>query len=488
MKTRKTLLRHAASACAVLLLSLASPRLHAVATIWDGSDGNWTTSTSWSAGNPGYTTNHAVIQEGNVTVNSAPLTAQYLLLVQGANGAGKTATLTINAGANLGMGTAADSQIGTAAGGTGTVIHNAGTVNFDRSLVLGGTGSNNTGGTGIYTLNSGSFGVKNDFIMGNNTASSSFSYLNLNGGTANLQGNLKVGAARYTGGSGGRLNTAIVTIAGGTLNLTGDYTHGLATTNGAGAIEATTRITGSKATINIGGNLTLNQNARNDSTLAFTLDDGGVSTINVTGNATLAGTLNAGLKGGLTLTRTNEFTLVNAGGTLTSDFATGPDSSLWTTTTASDALKLTLASSARKATLAAVDNTTVGTGAFAAATTGFVEITGLAAGQELTLYLNADAGTGKTIDDLAAWFTDNGVAATALAGMDGYNLSISKTAADSTAWLAWDLSAFNADATLSAIGLATAAVPEPAAWTAITALALLACVVARRLKGAATSA
>ncbi|WP_081721880.1 hypothetical protein [Geminisphaera colitermitum] len=506
MKTRKTLLQ---ICCLPTLLTFAAANLHAVATTWNGSDGNWSTSANWSAGNPGYTTNHAIIQEGNVTVNSAPLTAQYLLLVQGANGAGKTATLTINTGANLGMGTAADSQIGTAAGGTGTVIHNAGTVSFDRALILGGTGSSNTGGTGTYTLNGGSFSVKNDFIMGANTASSSNSYFNLNGGTATLSQNLKVGGARYTGSTGTPTNRANVKITNGaTLNVIGDYTHGLSTypasgTGSTGRIYATTEIIGSKATINITGNLTLNDNIRNFSTFAFTLDDGGVSKINLTGagTATLAGTLTAGFNGGLALTTTNRFTLIEANtGEITGSFATVPSSALWTTATETlagntrDAFVLTLNAAAKKGTTldAAIATNDTGTPAsttFAASTSGYVEITGLTPGQNITLFLTADFGaSGKTAQDLATWFTDNGIAATALTGSGDYNLSIAKTATatDTTAWLAWDLSTFNtdfsADAKISALGIATTAIPEPATLAAFAALAILAFAALKRIK------
>ncbi|EIQ01272.1 hypothetical protein OpiT1DRAFT_05846 [Opitutaceae bacterium TAV1] len=461
---------------------LFAASLQAADITWTGEvNGQWTEDRNWNVGVP-TSSDNALIQTGTVYLN-ATAAARSLNV---ASTVGVSATLFIQDGASLSVGSAAPSLIGTGNGATGIVTQTGGFATFANALTLGGSGST-AGGNGSWTISGGSLTVTGSSglrLSGNTGGTASTSQFTQSGGTVALT-NLTVGAARY--GAIGSSNNATYTISGGDLSISGNFTHGTSGTGGSAAVAATTEVIGSSATINVGGNLTLNNNSRNTSTLSYAIDDGGVSTINVTGNATLAGTLGAGLKGGLTLTRTNEFTLVNAGGTLTSDFATGPDSSLWTTTTASGALKLTLASSARKATLAAVDNTTVGTGAFAAATTGFVEITGLTTGQELTLYLNADAGTGKTIDDLAAWFTDNGVAATALAGMDGYNLSISKTAADSTAWLAWDLSAFNADATLSAIGLATAAVPEPAAWTAIAALALLACVVARRLKGATTS-
>ncbi|MDR1283012.1 MAG: hypothetical protein LBK99_19645 [Opitutaceae bacterium] len=493
MKTRKTTSR--TSPLRRLLVWLALPALFAPAaslhaqtttTRWDGSESNkWENADNWDNGLPTPNQN-THINTGSVLLDT-PATVRYLYL---GTDTSATADLTIADGTTLSIGGAATSRIGTGTGANATITQTGGTVtlNANNNLDLGGmsSGGTRTGGTATYTISGGSLIIANanGLMMSANTSGSSTSRFTQTGGTVTL-GGLAVGAGRSTGGTGTSANNATYAISGGTLTVNGDLAHGVTTTNGVGLIDATTQITGSKATINIGGNLTLNHNTRNTSTLAFTLDDGGVSRINVTGNATLAGTLTAGLKGGLAFIKTNTFTLIDVGGTLSGSFATGPDSALWETATTTGGLTLSLAAAAQKGANLDVSTATIDTPlgtTFAATTSGYVEIRNLTAGQEITLLLTANAGTGKTIDDLAAWFTDNGHAATALAGTDGYNLGIAKTATDTTAFLSWDLTPFNADAALSAVGLSTTAIPEPATWATIAALALLACVVACRRK------
>lgn len=439
-------------------------------TIWSGGTGDWTNVANWSNGLPDATKN-ASIQSGSVTLDAA---GDARILQLGTD-ASATASLTITGGANLSLSGSATSRIGTGTGSSATVTQTGGSVSVHANnyLDLGGTssGGTQTGGTASYGISGGSFTANNanGIMMGGNNNGSSTSVFNQSGGVVTL-GGLSVGASRSTGSSGSpRINTATYTISGGTLNITGNLSQATTSTSGTlGSVHGTTRVVGSAATISVGGNLALNHDGtKNTSTLSFAIDNGGVSKINLTGagTAALAGTLNAGFKGGMALTSSNSFTIIEANtGNITGAFGTGPDAGLWTTATTAvsgsrDAVVLSFAGAADKGSIVYAGPTTGTT--FAAASTGYVTLTGLGSGEAVGLYLAADAGTGKTVGELVTYLNDNGVAATAISE-GGYSVLVTTEASAASSWFAWDLREFNADATLSGVGVASA-IPEPSA-------------------------
>lgn len=471
MKTQYThhILRCAAFACVTFLLSTL---LHAQTTTkWDGSEDNkWKTADNWDNGLPTSNQN-TLINTGSVLLDTSA-TVRYLYL---GTDSGATANLTIADGATLSIGGASVSRIGTGTDANATVTQTGGTVTVNPSnyLDLGGmsSGSTRTGGTATYTISNGSLTALNSsgLQMSANTSSSSISTFDQKGGTVTL-GGLTVGAGRKTSTSTGTMtNTATYAISAGSLTVNGDFIHGTNGNTGNGYIEATTNVIGSKATINVGGNLTLNNNARNTSTLSYSLDDGGVSKINLTGSSTgtssvaIAGTLKVGFKGGLALTTEKNFALIEtSSGNVTGSFTTTPDAALWSVSTTSTTVTASFAGTA-KATFDASEST-MKEATFAASSTGYASLSGLTVGENISLYLAADAGSGKNIADLVTYFNANGIVATAV--NDGaYSILITKQTGKETSYLAWDLNDFNAGATLSAIKLATTAIPEPATVT-----------------------
>lgn len=441
------------------LVLFASPLRAQTTTTWTGTtDNQWTMGPNWSNGLPTSSQN-TNIQTGSVYLDATGA-ARTLNLATTTSG---SATLFIETGATLSVSSAAQSLIGTGAGATGTVTQTGGSATFNNALTLGGNSSSN-GGTASWTISDGSLTVNGavGLRLGNNTTGNSTSQFTQSGGAVTLT-TLRLGSDRYTGATGTPTNTAGYTISGGDLIVSGSFTHGLSTTNGTGRINATTQIIGSTATVSVGGNFILNNNQDNTATLSYSLDNGGVSKINLTGSGTasLAGTLQAGFKGGVALTTTGSFRLIETDtGKISGSFDTGPNAALWSVATSAvsgtrDAVLLSLQGSAQKGALSSSNPDAT----FAASTTGFVTLADLDVGGPLTLLsLIANAGTGKTITDLVFYFNINNIAAI---DTGGGTVQVSWQAQASDSWFAWDLSAFNTDATLSGVSV----IPEPSAGT-----------------------
>lgn len=467
---------------------LMAATAQAVDVTWIGGTGDWSVSGNWSGGVPS-AANNTFIQTGTVTLDS---TGDARVLYVG-TATDANAIFNITDGAVLGIGGASTSRIGTGTGSTATVNQTGGsvTINVNNYMDLGGTssGGTQTGGTGTYNISAGSLtiGHANGLLLTGNNNGSGTAFFNQTGGVVSL-GGLAVGANRSTGSSGSaRVNNATYTISGGTLNIAGNLSQATTSTTGTlGSVNGTTKVVGSAASISVGGNVVLNHDgSKNTSTLSFAIDNGGVSKINVTGTGTaaLAGTLKAGFKGGMALTATDSFTLIETNtGNITGSFGTGPDAGLWSVATSSvgsgrDGVVLSLAGAAGKGAITFSGSATGTT--FAASSAGFVTIDGFGIGDDVSLYLAADAGTGKTVADLVTYLNTNGIAATAVSE-DGYSILVTTEASAASSWFAWDLRDFNADAMLSGVGVGGSAIPEPSSAAMLLGVGALVAVALRR--------
>ncbi|MBC2595222.1 PEP-CTERM sorting domain-containing protein [Ruficoccus amylovorans] len=441
-----------------------TPGLFAASTSWTGAvDDDWTNAGNWDGGLPTSALD-TIIPTGEVVLDGTGSTRFARLgTVAG------TTQLTINSGASLTNGGAGAFAAGLTSGATVAIIQNGGSVDINNSLYLGGTGSAN-GGDATYTVYDGLLDVSGSLGIGNSSGGSTTTSFIQQGGDVTL-GSLDIGSRRYGGGAV-NVNDATYEVSGGTLAVTGNWNQGLDEGTGNGRIESTGHVIGSKSTISVGGNMVLKQNTQSSSTLRYTLDNGGVSKINLTngGAVTLAGTLETDLMGGMVLTSGNTFSLIEtAEGGITNGFSTLPDSELWNVEVVSvgggrEALQLSLNAAALQGTVAAG-----GSAAFAATGKGYVELTGLSTGSTVSIYLNADAGTGLTIADLVNYLDQNGIVASTTSE-GGYNVLVSIAAPGETAYYTWDLSGFNGDATISGLMV----IPEPASTAALAGLAVLA--------------
>lgn len=260
-----------------LILGLAGSA-PAVILNWDGGGGvdkDWSTAANWDTDTEPTASDDARITNGGTAViTAAGEVARYLTLGHSA---------------------------------VGNVLMTGGSLVVNQSIVSAyAAGSfNQTGGThttnglyvarysasanGTYTLAGGVLNVGGTFYSGLKGWGTSTQ----NGGTATVGGNLSIGAMSGSNGT--------YTITGGLLDVAGDILVGTSGT-------ATFRVSGSSPTIDAG---TYSQNA--SSTLNSQFDVGGISTINVAGAATLAGTWNVTELGG-TPAATTYNVLVATGG------------------------------------------------------------------------------------------------------------------------------------------------------------------------------
>lgn len=193
----------------------------------------------------------------------------------------------------------AGSQFRVGISGQGTVNQTGGTVEAETNLIVGGGAA----AQGNYTLGgSGVANVQADLIIGNNAGASNLGEFTLEAdGDLNVTGNALVGNSgngelTVTGGtldaanvivanesdstgtltvSGGTLNTGIVSVGGAFNNLNQSVS------NNAGTFA----VEGGLADINVTSSFFADGD---DPTLAFTIDETGISLIDVVNNALIA--------------------------------------------------------------------------------------------------------------------------------------------------------------------------------------------------------
>jgi len=132
---------------------------------------------------------------------------------------------------------------------------------------------------------------------------------------------------------------------------------------------------------------------------------------------------------------------------------------------------VTMAAASDKTALST--NSGSGEAQFTATTFGHLQISNVDVSTPLNLYLSADAGTGKTLQDLVAYFNANGLSAQAVNYLgtngpaDTFDVKLTfAVPSAATQYFGWDLSDFNSSATLSAVAL-----PEPASLGMVSGLA-----------------
>ncbi|MEI6647835.1 MAG: hypothetical protein WCP12_17495 [bacterium] len=255
--------------------------------------------------------------------------------------------------------------------------------------------------------------------------------------------------------SGGTVTTSVLSLTpGGVYEISGGSVAGTNTSNGlyfnsadatSGGTGGTFRVVGAGATgVTFGGMRYLGAYDRTNATWAFVLDNsaGHISNVVFTalGNsgATLrdGATLSVGLRGGVLLTGTNAFTLIQRVATPTdTGWRVGPGP-LWTDTTSSDKTKINIAmnSSANKGTI-----NRGGTVTFTPAASGYVALTNISTAVPLLLQLQL---TGGTLANLTNALTAAGIPYQP--GSGGYNVRLTLNPVVSGAkYFAWDLSAID---------------------------------------------
>ncbi len=463
--------------CAALF-SLPQVTRAATANWTAGTNGNWNISTNWTI-DSGPTqrvptgTDAAQISAATnytVTINSAVPNLAQLFIANGGNNHSGTVRIVD--------------------GGSVTLTSTGGAINL----------SNNGGSTGYLKLEGGTLGVSGTGASINIGRSSGSGYFYISGGQLSASG-ADLNVANTNGGSGyvyqsaGNVslrniaidpstsaNSALYEISGGSLSVASTLTNGAAASGDNGQL----RVIGSTATISVAGSSAGAYTQRSGSTLEFRLDNGGVSKINLTSvsaSAVLAGTLKTSFKAGAALLSQGAFRLIEAE-TISGDFGTKPSSTLWTTAIQTnidggtrDAYVLSLNASASVGTLLLSGDDV----SFSSRSSGYATISGISLDAPVILYLNAFAGSGTT-QGLIDYFNANGLVAAATS-LDGFNIALTfATPVATTSEFAWDLSSFNATATLSGLQ----AVPEPSvAALFVCALVLLAKwrIASRRMQG-----
>jgi hypothetical protein len=454
-----------------LLMLLLVSSVHSATISWlsTTTGGNWTDSTSWSSSSTPKATDtvYFATDTSSSTFGSTLLIDSGVSAVAGSLNVGSSATANyagtvhIVSGATLNM--AGALALGTNAAGTGCFIQDGGTVTASKLI----TGASSSLRSGYYYMNGGTLNLTAS-SGAISLANKGNGYFYQTGGTVKLSSDLSLVPASPSAGT----NTALYSISGGTLAVTGNINNATAATV-AYLNSSTFQVIGSKATINVTGNYA--QLSSTKAILNYQIDNGGVSKINLTGTGTasMAGALSAGIKGGIALTSTTSFSLIEANtGNITGSYLSTPNSTLWSTpavqavSSTRDALVLSLNASANKGSL--TDATILNSLTFTSSSAGDVTINDVGVGEGLVLYLKGSAGTSKTISDLIAYFTGNGLIAVA-SDLDAYDIKVTYSASDiasGTDNFIWDLSSFNSTATLDSIG-AVALVPEPTVWALV---------------------
>jgi hypothetical protein len=222
---------------------------------------------------------------------------------------------------------------GDAAGhGNGTVNQTGGSFTGASTLTLGNLGADANGPTsvGSYTLDAGTFNLTGQLVVG----MAGIGTFNMNGGNATINSFLQIGrtgTGTFTQTAGSltvsRSSGDVIVIApfagaSGTYAISGGSftasTSSGGVTNGvaAGTANGTFKVIGNAATlVSLGNNYTQFNGAH----LAFDIGSG-ITPVNVTVNATLAGFLDVVFTAIPSLGQ--QFTLMNYGGTLTGTFST----------------------------------------------------------------------------------------------------------------------------------------------------------------------
>jgi hypothetical protein len=425
---------------------------------------NWTLTDNWTSGVP--SAEQATINLGSALINtSVPDITNFLI----GNNADATATrsLLIDDGGSLTatgifrlFNTAGNHQVTVAAGGSLSV---ASALGNGTNTLEGGAGSSSIfNSAGTVTL--GALGTDKNAIT------------NITGGTTTVSGQTSVGASGVgvLNVSGGAVSTDVLRMHNGTANLSG----GSFSASGANALffysqtdlaTQVLHVDGSGASsISFNGTRYLDGSPSGNGlnpTWKFTLDNGTnhITPVTLTSNgnsgATLRtdATLDVGLNGGILLSGTDTFTLIDRVSTTTYSDTWGTGTgALWTDSSGED-IQVTLAGAANKGSLnAATPGASV---TFAAASVGYIDLTGLL-GSETSLQLNLlwSGQSTANIADFTTLLADAGLNYWLISANE-IGLELDPSVSGST-YFAWDLVGIGSDGMLEGISV----IPEPSSF------------------------
>ncbi|MBC2595221.1 hypothetical protein H5P28_13215 [Ruficoccus amylovorans] len=412
-------------------------------TVWDGSDGNWGQEAQWSDGIPSAAKN-VNIPAGKVQLNTYATARLFLIGCE----AGKSASLVVEEGSTLQVGSAGASRLGAADGSTGVVTQNGGSVVIGNTFYVGGFQASGSS-KATYTLKDGSLKVyRGDLVLGGNRTGSSESLFEQRGGEAEL-GGLSIGGERYLGMKESPVNQAEYAIYGGKLQVNGALSLGTEGTNGSGEASPVLSVHSGAVDVFVRGSLNFYDHKKSHPTLRYVLTDSkpGLIRVATKGDVSLGGALEINLPGGVAVLSSSELGLLQAGtGKLGGSFTTLPSAELWSLSTPTvgrdrSELRLSLAEKARVAEVTSSQPAT-----FAPSKSGYAVLGNLTAGAayEVTLTVAADGSANAA--DWAKSITRPGI--TAEAGAGG-TVVIRGTADGETLYLVWDVS----DIGISVVGV-----------------------------------
>ena len=271
---------------------------------------------SSTAGSATITNNNEIDFVSTSTAGSATITNNKLIEFSGTSTAG-SATITTENGATTVF-------TSTSSGGTAQLIANAGGVVDFSNLTSSGTTAGSFAGAGAFRLGSKALTV------GGNNLSTTVTGTIEDGGSAGGVGAqlIKAGTGTLTL-SGTNTYTGGTTISAGTLSVNSDISSSSGVTvksggilGGTGTVSSTTINSGgalapgnSIGTITVSGNLTFNSGSNYNVEFSSSTAD----RTNVSGTATLAGTVNASYQSGTSISK--QYTILNATGGITGTFS-----------------------------------------------------------------------------------------------------------------------------------------------------------------------
>lgn len=487
-------------------LSLAQTWSNTNATYPPGETQNWTTGTNWSTGaEPATASTPTINGQGYALINSTVNTVASF----GVLGVGN-----VNRGLYIANGgtliTTGTFRLNNTHGNTTVEVASGGALSIGSTIHMNGGGSTPAFGrltTAGQTTVNGQARVETQtqlYITGGNFTSNQVGntalFIGLAGSTNPNQGLVVQTGGNFTTTSSGWIQMSpggTYQISGGNMSVGSNSTLAMYF-NGANAtsLGSAFRVVGSGAqSINFGGLRYQTTDDQNKAVWGFNLDNSGnhITKLNFLGNGNAGGafrrgTLEVRLEGGIMLSGTNSFVLLEApfisttsNYTNSADY-TGGTAKLWTqgiVDSTRDQLTVTLNTSASKGGLDFLGTQSL---SFAPANYGFVELANINLDQTLELSLDVTGGT-------LAQFTDALTSAGIVwsAGGGGYDVVLTLNPSISGgSRFSWDLASIDPSMGVQAVALG--AVPEPSTW-GFLAIALVgaACLVTHRKKATPSS-
>lgn len=416
-------------------------------TSWNGSSGDWSEAGNWSNGLPNNGRN-VLISEGEVALN----TYSTARLLRVGSAPEKNASLTVEAGGTLQVGSAGVSQLGTGDGADGKIIQNGGNVVIGNSFYIGGFRANG-GGRATYTLGDGSLRVyRGDLILAGNTTGSSQARFEQLGGEVESR-SVEIGSKRYLGARGAPTNVGEYVIRAGALKINDKLQIGSEDTGGDGEVDATLRIGGAEADVFVRKGIVMFESEKSRPVIVYELAGGKAGTLRVAtgGSASISGALKVEFPAGFAVLDAPGLSVLEAGeGSVSGAFSTLPDASLWTLGTKQipnkrSSVYLSLSEPARRGVVDAARASAAVE--FEASASGFVVLEKLKPGSTYSIRVAIHPEEGGGLDTMVAGLVSGGLEAKIAPA--GQGIVITGVATAETHYLVWDLPSGK----VSAVGL-----------------------------------